>query len=241
MSQTSKTEAPGFINMKVEQFYDKGLAHASYAILSENQIALIDPARDPKPYFDFASANSARIVAVIETHPHADFISSHKEVAATTGAKLYASKLMGADYPHQTFDDGDVLKIGKVELQALNTPGHSPDSISILLKDEQGQKYAVFTGDTLFIGDVGRPDLREKVGNLTAKREELARQMYHSTRNKLMTLPEETIVYPSHGPGSLCGKSLGPELQSTIGKQIKENYALQPMSEDRFERYAIIF
>lgn len=220
--------------MIVEQFYDKGLAHASYAILSEGQIALIDPARDPQSYYDFAKANNARIVAVVETHPHADFVSSHLEIARATGATLYASQLMGADYAHTSFDDGDSFKIGQAELRAINTPGHSPDSISVVLLDVKGKQHAVFTGDTLFIGDVGRPDLRESVGNMTAKREELARQMYRSTREKIMTLPAETIVYPSHGPGSLCGKSLGPELESTIGKQLQENYALQPMSEDRF-------
>lgn len=220
--------------MKVEQFYDKGLAHASYAIEHQGLIAVIDPGRDPKPYLNFADSHRAKIVAVIETHPHADFVSSHLELHQATGATIYASKLVGADYPHQGFDDGEVVSLGKVTLHAMNTPGHSPDSISIVLKDQQGVHHSVFTGDTLFIGDVGRPDLRENAGNITAQREELARQMYRSTREKLMLLPEDTLVYPAHGAGSLCGKNLSTDTVSSIGRELRENYALQKMSEDEF-------
>ncbi len=220
--------------MEIKQFYDKGLAHGSYAILSKGEVALVDPARDPQPYYDFAREQNASIKAVIETHPHADFVSSHGEIAAHTGATIYASKLTGADYPHKFFDDGDELKIGGLTLKAINTPGHSPDSISILLNDETGKQVAVFTGDTLFVGDVGRPDLRENVGALTAKREQLAKQMYDSTRNKLMKLNDDTLVYPAHGPGSLCGKAMSSDLFSTIGREKKENYALQDMDEETF-------
>lgn len=220
--------------MKVEQFYDKGLAHASYAIEHQGLIAIIDPGRDPKPYLDFADSHRAKIIAVIETHPHADFVSSHLELHKATGATIYASKLVGADYPHQGFDEGDVISLADVKLHALNTPGHSPDSISIVLKDQQGVHHSVFTGDTLFIGDVGRPDLRENAGNITAQREELARQMYRSTREKLMLLPEDTLVYPAHGAGSLCGKNLSTDTVSSIGRELRENYALQQMSEDEF-------
>lgn len=220
--------------MKIEQFYDKGLAHASYAILSGKEVAVIDPARDPKQYLDYAEKNNARIVAVIETHPHADFVSSHKEIAQKTGAKIYVSKLLGADYPHEGFDEGDTLKLGDIILKSINTPGHSPDSISVVLEDDEGKTKAVFTGDTLFIGDVGRPDLREKAGNIQAKREQLAEDMYHSTREKLMTLPEETLVYPAHGAGSLCGKNLSSDTVSTIGREKKENYALQEMGKEEF-------
>ena len=220
--------------MLIEQFYDKGLAHGSYAVISEKEMVLIDPARDPRQYYDFAKKHDAKIVGVIETHPHADFVSSHLEIHQETGATIYVSKLLGADYKHQSFDDGDIIKIGKVTLQAMNTPGHSPDSICILVIDETGEEHAIFTGDTLFVGDVGRPDLRESAGNLVAKKEELARDMYHSTREKLMKLPEDVIVYPSHGPGSLCGKNLSPELNSTIGKELRQNYALQSMSETAF-------
>lgn len=220
--------------MKVEQFYDKGLAHASYAIEHKGLVAIIDPGRDPKPYLDFSNSHKAKIIAVIETHPHADFVSSHLEIHSRTGATIYASKLVGADYPHQGFDDGDVISLGDVTLHAMNTPGHSPDSISIVLKDQQNVHHSVFTGDTLFIGDVGRPDLRENAGNITAQREDLARQMYRSTREKLMLLPEDTLVYPAHGAGSLCGKNLSTDTVSSIGRELRENYALQKMTEDEF-------
>ena len=221
--------------MKIEQFEDKGLAHFSYAILSEDarQIVLIDPARDPQPYYDYAQAHGAKIVSVIETHPHADFVSSHLEIAQATGAAIRVSRLLGADYPHEAFDEGDAFAIGELTFRALNTPGHSPDSISIVLRHEH-RDVAVFTGDTLFIGDVGRPDLREKAGNLTARREELARQLYYSLREKLMTLADDVLVYPAHGAGSLCGKALSGANSSSIGAEKAGNYALRPMSEAAF-------
>jgi len=195
---------------------------------------VIDPARDPQPYYDFAGQHEAAIVGVIETHPHADFISSHLEIHQTTGAIIYCSKLTGAAYPHKSFDDGDIIELNGIKLKAINTPGHSPDSICILLEDGHGKETALFTGDTLFVGDVGRPDLRENVGNITAKKEELARQLYRSTRQKLMPLHKSTVVYPAHGPGSLCGKNMSPDLQSTIGRELIENYALQAMMEEEF-------
>ena len=224
-------------SFKIHQFEDKGLAHYSYAILSEGEIALIDPARDPQPYYEFALLHDARIVAVIETHPHADFVSSHLEIAEGKEAEIYASKLLGAQYKHNGFDDGDFFQVGAVTLHAINTPGHSPDSITILLKDENQKPVVAFTGDTLFIGDVGRPDLRESVGNLTAKRDDLARQMYHSTRQKLMVLPDDVLVYPSHGAGSLCGKGLSSANVSTIGAEKLSNTALQEMTEEQFVKY----
>ncbi|MBS7564612.1 MBL fold metallo-hydrolase [Mucilaginibacter sp. Bleaf8] len=220
--------------MLIHQFYDTDLAHASYAIIRAGQMIVVDPARDPQPYYDFATLHEADIVGVIETHPHADFVSSHLEIHETTGATIYASHLLGAAYPHQTFDDGDVIELTDIRLKAINTPGHSPDSICILVEDESGTDTAIFTGDTLFVGDVGRPDLREEVGNITAKKEDLARQMYQSTRQKLMTLPEDVTVYPAHGPGSLCGKNMSPDLHSTIGREMRENYALQLMDELKF-------
>jgi glyoxylase-like metal-dependent hydrolase (beta-lactamase superfamily II)/rhodanese-related sulfurtransferase len=219
--------------MIVEQFFDTGLAHLSYGLISEGQMVVIDPGREPQPYYDLAENQGAKIVAVIETHPHADFVSCHLEMM-TNGAVIYASKLLGALYPFKPFDEGDELKIGGIKLKAINTPGHSPDSISILLLDEKGHESAVFTGDTLFVGDVGRPDLRETTGSNTAKKEILAKQMYSSLRNKLMNLPDDILVYPAHGPGSLCGKSLGAELFSTIAQEKKTNYALQPMDESSF-------
>ncbi|WP_242916461.1 MBL fold metallo-hydrolase [Pontibacter liquoris] len=221
--------------MKIKQFEDKGLAHYSYAILSEcaGQVVLVDPGRDPQPYYTYAEENNAKIVGVIETHPHADFVSSHLEISQKTGATIYTHSMVGADYPHQAFDEGAELQIGKIKLRSLHTPGHSPDSISIVLEHD-GKDKAVFTGDTLFIGDVGRPDLRESAGNITAKREELARQMYHSTREKLMKLDDSVTVYPAHGSGSLCGKALSDANSSTIGMEKRSNYALQPMSEEAF-------
>jgi hydroxyacylglutathione hydrolase len=222
--------------VQIQQFYDKGLAHASYAVRAGRQVAVIDPGRDPQPYYDFADEHDAEIVAVIETHPHADFVSSHLEIAQETDAPIYCSKLTGARYSHKDFDDGDRIKLGNIELHALNTPGHSPDSISILLIDELAQTRAVFTGDTLFVGDVGRPDLREAEATGGHTREALAAQLYGSLRQKLMALPATTKVYPAHGPGSLCGKTTSPDLDSTIGKELATNYALQPMSEPEFIR-----
>ena len=220
--------------MKIHQIYDKGLAHASYAIVSKGKMAVVDPARDPQPYYDFAKEQQSNIVAVIETHPHADFISSHLEIHQHTGATIYASSKIGALYPHKGFDKGDRLKIGELTLEAYNTPGHSPDSISILVVDNEGRQHSIFTGDTLFVGDVGRPDLREKGGEMESMRENLARQMYQSTRNVLMQLERNVLVYPAHGAGSLCGKNLSSDLSSTIGKELETNYALQEMPEDQF-------
>ncbi|SDY47280.1 MBL fold metallo-hydrolase [Hymenobacter psychrophilus] len=221
--------------MKIEQFEDKGLAHYSYAILSEcaREIVLVDPARDPQPYYDFARQHDAKIVCVLETHPHADFVSSHLEIAQQTGAVIRVSKLLGAEYDHEAFDEGDSFTVGKLTFRALNTPGHSPDSVSTVLSRE-GKDVAVFTGDTLLIGDVGRPDLREKAGNMTAKREELAKQMYHSTREKLMPLADDVLVYPAHGAGSLCSKATNSANSSTIGAEKAGNYALRPQSEEDF-------
>ena len=223
--------------MKIEQFEDKGLAHFSYAILSEctREIVLVDPGRDPQQYYEYAAAHGAKIAHVLETHPHADFVSSHREIARATGAVIRVSKLLGANYPHVAFDEGDSFTVGKLTFRALNTPGHSPDSVSTVLSRE-GREMAVFTGDTLLIGDVGRPDLREKAGNLTAKREELARQMYHSTRAKLMLLADDVLVYPAHGAGSLCSKAGSGANSSSIGAERIGNPALRPVSEEQFVR-----
>jgi len=220
--------------MKIEQFEDKNLAHYSYAIVSNGQIALIDPARNPQPYYDFAKKNNAVITAVIETHPHADFVSSHLEIHTTTGATIYVSRLLGAEYPHETFDDGDAIILGHITLKSLNTPGHSPDSISIVAINEENEPVAVFTGDTLFIGDCGRPDLREQAGAITATRTDLAKQMYHSLRDTLMTLPDNVQIYPAHGAGSLCGKGLSEQNSSTMKAEKVSNWSLQEMSEEQF-------
>jgi len=220
--------------MEIKQFEDKNLAHYSYAIYSEGAIALIDPARNPQPYYDFAKEKKAQIVAVIETHPHADFVSSHLEISKETGATIFVSALLGAEYAHEAFDEGKSISIGNIKLKVLNTPGHSPDSISIVAVSETGKDEAVFTGDTLFIGDCGRPDLRENAGNITATRSELAKQMYYSLRQKILTLNDDVLVYPAHGAGSLCGKGLSAANVSTIGDEKKSNWSLQAMSEDEF-------
>ena len=221
--------------MKIEQFEDKNLAHYSYAVLSEcnREIVLIDPARDAQPYYDFAKKHEAKIIGVIETHPHADFVSSHLQIHKQTGAKIFVSELMNPDFSFVAFDEGAVIEVGKIKLKALNTPGHSPDSISIVLEYE-GQDKAVFTGDTLFIGDCGRPDLREQGENLDLKREELARKMYSSLRDKLKSLDEAVIVFPAHGAGTLCGKALSKASSSTIGAEKATNWSLQQMTEPEF-------
>ena len=221
--------------MKIKQFEDKGLAHYSYAVLSEcaQEIILIDPARNPYPYYEYAASHDARIVGIIETHPHADFISSHLEIHQTTGAPIYAHSRVEPDYPFISFDEGAELNVGKIRLKSLFTPGHSPDGISIVLEHD-GKDKAVFTGDTLFIGDVGRPDLRDDGKDKRAQKEELARQMYHSTREKLMKLADDVVVYPAHGAGTLCGKGLSDASSSTIGEEKKNNPALQAMAEEEF-------
>lgn len=221
--------------MKIKQFEDVSLAQFSYAILSEceQKIILIDPARNPQLYYDYAKANNATIVGVIETHPHADFVSSHLEIAETTGATVYISEKVNVFYPHQAFDEGQSIALGKIRLTAINTPGHSPDSICILL-EHRGVQKAVFTGDTLFIGDCGRPDLREGAGSIRLSRDELAKMMYHSLHQKLAVLNDDVVVYPAHGAGTLCGKNLSNAPQSTIGMEKQTNWSLQPQSETDF-------
>lgn len=223
--------------MNIIQFEDKPLAHYSYAIISGDEMALVDPARDPKPYYQLAEKHNAKIKAVFETHPHADFVSSHLQIHKETGATVYVSKLVGANYPHNSFDDGDTLKLGEVTFLALNTPGHSPDSITIIAKNKED--YAMFSGDTLFIGDVGRPDLREKAGNMKAKREELAKSMYQTMQSKFKELPDHTVVYPAHGAGSLCGKNMSTDASSTLGRERKENWAFKNLSEDDFVNHIL--
>lgn len=218
--------------MKIKQFKDSPLAHYSYAIVSDGKMALIDPSRNPLQYYRYAEEHNAKIVAVFETHPHADFVSSHLQIHEQTGATIYVSKLLGADYKHQGFDEGDRVEMGEVTFKALNTPGHSPDSITIVAEDKK--KTALFTGDTLFIGDVGRPDLREKAGNMTAKRVELAKDMYHTMQNKYNGLPDDAIVYPAHGAGSLCGKNMSTDSSSTLGNERKYNWAFQEQTEEEF-------
>jgi len=220
--------------MKVEQFYDKALAHGSYAILSDNEVALVDPGRDPQPYLDFAAKHNAKIVAVFETHPHADFASSHLEFHKKHGATIYVNPKMGVAYPHQPMEDGDTVKFGKVSMKALFTPGHSPDHNSYLLINEEGQPHSVYTGDSLFVGDVGRPDLREGAGKIHATRQELAQMMYNTVQEVYKPLQDDILVYPAHGAGSLCGKNMSTDTFSTLGREKAENWAFQVKNEDAF-------
>ena len=219
--------------MIIKQFEDKPLAHYSYAILSGNEMALVDPSRDPEPYYKFAEENDAKIVAIFETHPHADFVSGHLQIHKETEAVIYVSELVGADYPHKTFDYGATVIMNEVTFTAINTPGHSPDGITIVAKDKN-TKQAIFTGDTLFIGDVGRPDLREKAGNMKAKREQLAEAMFTTMQTKFNHLPDDTLVYPAHGAGSLCGKNMSNESSSTLGNERLGNWAFKNLTKKEF-------
>ncbi|HET8753253.1 MAG TPA: rhodanese-like domain-containing protein [Salinimicrobium sp.] len=218
--------------MKIKQFKDEALAHFSYAILSEGEIALIDPERNPEQYYRFAEENNARIVAVLETHPHADFVSGHLQISEETGATIYASKMLGANYPHTSFEEGESIQIGKTSIRPLHTPGHSPDSF-IFIAEENG-KTVLFTGDTLFIRNVGRPDLREKTGNMTSKKVELAKAMYNTINTKFDKFPDNALVYPTHGAGSLCGKNISSSPSSTLGDERKGNWAFEKQTEAEF-------
>ncbi len=220
--------------MVIKQFFDDALAHSSYAIASAGKVALVDPARDTAPYEAFAKEHNAQIEAVFETHPHADFVSSHREFQKRLGAKVYIHPKAGVKYDYQPLEHGQEVQVGDVIIRALFTPGHSPDHNSYLLLDKDGTKKAVFTGDSLFVGDVGRPDLREGVGNIQASRQDLAAMMYNSINTVFDKLPDEVVVYPAHGAGSLCGKNLSTDLHSTIGREKKTNWAFQFDDEQKF-------
>ncbi len=220
--------------MRIHQFYDEGLAHASYAIEHDGVMALIDPGRDPQPYIAFAKACGADIKAVFETHPHADFASSHLEFHNSFGTTVYVHPDMGVAYPHIALKDGEEVEIGGLRIKALHTPGHSPDHHAYLLHDAAGHPHAVFTGDSLFIGDVGRPDLRENAGNFNLTRSELAGKMYETMQEVFKPLPNSVIVYPAHGAGSLCGKNMSDETVSTIGAQRESNWAFSESDKTAF-------
>ena len=217
--------------MYFEQFYLTCLAQASYMIGSEGVAAVVDPQRDVDLYIDDAKQHGLEIKYVIETHLHADFVSGHRELAAQTGARIVMGAAAGAKFEYLAVHDGDEIAFGKVRLRFLETPGHTPESICILVTDTEvaSRPTKALTGDTLFIGDVGRPDLSP---TLTPR--ELAGMLYDSLRQKLMPLPDDVEVYPAHGAGSLCGKNLSPERFSTMGQQRQFNYALQEMSRDAF-------
>ncbi len=224
--------------MILKQYYLGCLAHASYLIADEGTktAVVVDPQRDVDQYLQEATARALQIGYVFLTHFHADFLAGHLELRDRVGATICLGARAQAEYPFRPFKDGETLEFGAVRLQILETPGHTPESISIVVYDLQknAQKpYAVLTGDTLFIGDVGRPDLLASIG-ITA--EELAGMLYESLHHKLLALPDETLLYPAHGAGSMCGKNLSSETVSTIGQQRRYNYALQPMSKEEFVR-----
>jgi glyoxylase-like metal-dependent hydrolase (beta-lactamase superfamily II)/rhodanese-related sulfurtransferase len=224
--------------MVLEQHYLGCLAHASYLIADEEsgEAAVVDPQRDVDRYLEQARRLGCRIRHVFLTHFHADFVAGHLELRDREGATIYLGARASAEYAFTPVGDGDSVELGRVRLEVLETPGHSPESISIAVYDlEENERapYAVLTGDTLFIGDVGRPDLRASLG---WSAEELGGMLYDSLREKLLALPDETLVYPAHGAGSLCGKNLSADTVSTIGVQRLYNYALQPMSKQEFVR-----
>jgi glyoxylase-like metal-dependent hydrolase (beta-lactamase superfamily II)/rhodanese-related sulfurtransferase len=224
--------------MNVKQCYLGCLSHASYLITDDKTktAAVVDPQRDIEQYVEDAAAGGYQIKHVLLTHFHADFLAGHIELRNRAGAKIYLGNRAVAEFDFVKTNDGDRIEFGDVRLEILETPGHTPEGISILVFDlgrDAKRPYAVLTGDALFIGDVGRPDLMASIG-VTA--DELADMLYDSITNKLVRLPDETLVYPAHGAGSMCGKNLSKETVSTIGEQKKFNYALQPMSRDEFKR-----
>lgn len=222
--------------MILKQFYLNCLAHASYLIGDErtHTAAVVDPQRDVDQYVAFAAEHGLEIRHVFLTHFHADFVAGHLELRDRTGATVYLGAAAKAEYPFTPLHDGDLVEFGRVRLKAIETPGHTVESISIAVLDldrSETQPYAVLTGDTLFIGDVGRPDLRVALGWSAA---ELGGMLYDSLRTKLLALPDQSLVYPAHGAGTLCGKALSHETVSTIGEQRTSNYALQPMTKTTF-------
>jgi hydroxyacylglutathione hydrolase len=221
--------------MYFRQFYLNCLAHASYLIGSDGEAAVVDPQRDVDQYLEEATAHNLKIKYIIETHLHADFVSGHRELAARTGAHIIFGEKARATIPHRAVKDGDELTIGKVTLRILETPGHTPEGICILVIDTgvSDRPQKILTGDTLFIGDVGRPDLAGAKGYT---KEMMAGMMYDSLHGKLLQLDDAVEVYPAHGAGSMCGRNLSTETSSTIGEQRKFNYALQPMPKEEFVR-----
>ena len=217
--------------MYVEQLYTGCLAEAAYYIESNGEAAIIDPMRETEPYLELLEKRGAKLKYVLETHFHADFVSGHLDLAKQTGAKLIFGPTASPNYSSYIAEDGERFELGDVEIQVLHTPGHTMESSTYLLIDENEKNHAIFTGDTLFIGDVGRPDLAVK-SDLT--QEDLAGLLYESLQNKILPLEDEVVVYPGHGAGSQCGKNLSKETVSTIGEQRKYNYALQPMSKEQF-------
>jgi hydroxyacylglutathione hydrolase len=216
--------------MFIKQLYTGCLSEAAYYIESGNEAAIIDPLRDIEAYIQLAKERKASIKYILETHFHADFVSGHLDLSKATGAPIIYGPGTETSFEIHHAKDGEVLRLGSISIEVMHTPGHTLESSCYLVKDENKKPHAVFTGDTLFVGDVGRPDLSS--GNLG--KEELAGMLYDSLREKIIPLPDDVIVYPAHGPGSSCGKNLGPDTYSTISDEKKGNYALQPVSKEEF-------
>jgi len=211
--------------MKIEQIYTGCLAQGAYYIESEGEVAIIDPLREVKPYIEMAEANGAKIKYILETHFHADFVSGHVTLAEKTGAEIIFGPNAHTSFKSTIAEDGQQFKLGNLTIVAVHTPGHTMESTTYLLRDENGQDTALFTGDTLFLGDVGRPDLAQKAADMT--QEDLAGILFHSLRTKIMPLADDITVYPAHGAGSACGKNMSKETVGTLGDQKATNYALR--------------
>jgi glyoxylase-like metal-dependent hydrolase (beta-lactamase superfamily II) len=216
--------------MFIKQLYTGCLSEAAYYIESDGVAAIIDPLRDIESYVQLARERSAAIKYIFETHFHADFVSGHLDLQKATGAPIVYGPNTETGFPIHLAKDGETFQLGKVTIEVLHTPGHTVESTCYLLRDENGKPHAVFTGDTLFVGEVGRPDLSS--GEMT--NEELAAMLYDSINQKIASLPDDVVVYPAHGPGSNCGKNLGPATSSTIGEEKTTNYALQPQTKEAF-------
>ncbi len=222
--------------MKIQQIYTGCIAHAAYYLESNGEVAIFDPLREVQPYIDQATANGAKIKYVFETHFHADFVSGHLDLAAKTGATIVYGPTAKPGFEAHVATDGEVFNVGKAKVKAIHTPGHTMESTTYLLIDENGKEHGIITGDTLFIGDVGRPDLAQHViADLTE--DKLAGYLFDSLRNKIMSLSDDLIVYPNHGAGSACGKNMSKETTDTLGNQKRTNYALRPdMTKEEFKK-----
>src|ERR1022692_1666226 len=216
--------------MFIKQLYTGCLSEAAYYIESGSEAAIIDPLRDIEAYLQLANERKASIKYILETHFHADFVSGHLDLSKATGAPIIYGPGTETSFAIHKAADGEIFQLGSITIEVLHTPGHTIESSCDLIRDENKKPHAIFTGDTLFVGDVGRPDLSS--GNLA--KEELAGMLYDSLRKKIIPLPDDVIVYPAHGPGSSCGKNLGPNTYSTIADEKQSNYALQPLSKEEF-------
>lgn len=218
--------------MKIEQIYTGCLAQGAYYIVSEGEAAIIDPLREVQPYLDRLAKDNVKLKYIFETHFHADFVSGHVDLSKKTGAPIIYGPTAAPEFEAIVAEDNQVFEIGKIKIKVLHTPGHTMESSTYLLIDENGKNHAIFSGDTLFLGDVGRPDLAQKAANLT--QEELAGLLYDSLYNKILPLEDDVTVYPAHGAGSACGKNMQKETVDTLGNQKQTNYALKQTSKESF-------